>query len=149
MPRLLHPVAASIAFLVILIFWLATALSELSGSVAAIVAVKRAIPWGLLVLIPALILTGASGFRLAGGSADPRILAKKRRMPIIAANGLLVLVPAAFYLAALAGRGTFDTGFYLVQAIELVAGAVNLVLMGLNMRDGLTLTGRITGKPRN
>ena len=145
MLRLLHPIAGSIAFLVILTFWLATIGSELSGSVAAIVAVKCAIPWGLLLLVPALIATGASGFRLAGSSADPRILAKKRRMPIIAANGLLVLVPAAFYLAALAGRAVFDTSFYVVQTIELIAGAVNLVLMGRNIRDGLLLTGRLPG----
>jgi hypothetical protein len=32
--------------------------------------------------------------------------------------------------------------FYLVQGLELLAGAVNLALMGLNMRDGLKMSGR-------
>jgi len=30
-----------------------------------------------------------------------------------------------------------------VQAIELIAGAINLTLMGLNMRDGLRMAGRL------
>ena len=39
--------------------------------------------------------------------------------------------------------GSFDTAFYVVQAIELVAGATNLALMGLNARDGLRMAGRL------
>lgn len=151
MLKRLHPVAGSLAFLTILTFWLATALSELFGATDVVVAVKLAIPWGLLLLVPALIVTGASGFRLAGGfslagaSDDARIRAKKRRMPFIAANGVLILVPCAFYLAALAGSRDFGLSFYLAQAVELLAGAVNLVLMSLNLRDGLRLTGRLSG----
>jgi hypothetical protein len=30
-----------------------------------------------------------------------------------------------------------------VQVIELLAGAANLTLMGLNMRDGLRMSGRL------
>ena len=68
-------------------------------------------------------------------------------MPVIALNGLLVLVPCALYLDRLASAGRFDGLFYAVQAVELVAGSVNLSLMALNMRDGLRLTGRL-GLPR-
>lgn len=64
-------------------------------------------------------------------------------MPIIALNGVLVLVPAAFFLAWRSAAGVFDGSFYAVQAIELAAGAANLVLLALNMRDGLRLTGRL------
>jgi len=60
-------------------------------------------------------------------------------MPIIAANGLLVLMPAAFYLAWKAHAGAFDANFYLVQVIEIVAGAMNITLLGQNMRDGLKM----------
>jgi hypothetical protein len=143
MLKLVHPVAGTLGLLTILAFWLSTALAELFGSIETIVAVKRAIPWGLILLVPALAAAGASGFILAGQSDEPRILSKKRRMPFIAANGLLVLVPSALYLASLAGRGAFGTGFYLVQAIELTAGATNIALMSLNLRDGLRLTGRL------
>ncbi len=60
-------------------------------------------------------------------------------MPVIAANGVLVLVPAALFLAAKARAGEFDAGFYAVQAVELAAGAVNIALLGLNMRDGMRM----------
>lgn len=142
MLRRVHPIAGVVGFVTILIFWTSTAASEMFGSVETITAVKQAIPWGLLILAPALAITGATGFRMAGASTDPRVLKKKRRMPFIAGNGLLILVPAALYLAALASRSEFGNVFYGVQAIELVAGAINLMLMGLNIRDGLRLTGR-------
>ena len=67
-------------------------------------------------------------------------------MLFIAGNGVLILIPAALYLSALASRGEFDGIFYSVQAIELIAGAINLTLMSLNIRDGLRLTGRLNGK---
>ena len=46
-------------------------------------------------------------------------------MPIIGANGVLILPPAAIFLDQWASLGTFDTKFYVVQGLELVAGAVN------------------------
>jgi hypothetical protein len=143
MLRRLHPVAGAIGLATILTFWIATVAVELVGSTGNVAAVKQAIPYGFLILIPALVLTGASGLRMAGGATDPAILRKRRRMPIIAANGLFVLVPAAFALAVLAGRGEFGALFYAIQALELVAGAVNVTLMGLNARDGLRLTGQL------
>jgi hypothetical protein len=69
--------------------------------------------------------------------------AKIKRMPLIAANGILVLVPAALFLAYKAGRAEFDALFYAVQALELLAGAANVALLGLNMRDGLRMKGRL------
>ncbi|WP_446221589.1 hypothetical protein ACTWPB_16780 [Nocardia sp. IBHARD005] len=44
-------------------------------------------------------ITGGTGFRLAGDAAMLGILAEKRRMPFIAGNGLLVLIPSAITLA--------------------------------------------------
>jgi hypothetical protein len=76
------------------------------------------------------------------GSKDGRIMSKKRRMPFIAGNGVLILVPSVVYLDRLASRGNFGTEFIAVQSIELVAGAVNLVLMAFNIRDGMRLAGR-------
>ena len=64
-------------------------------------------------------------------------------MPFIATNGLLVLVPCAIVLNRWAAAGSFDTTFYVVQAIELMAGATNLTLMGLNARDGMRMVGRL------
>jgi hypothetical protein len=143
MIKTIHPVAGALAILTIATFWLSTALAELFGSRAIIVAVKTSIPWGFLLLIPALMAAGGSGLALARGRRGGLIGAKIKRMPLIAANGLLILVPSALFLASKAKAAEFDTGFYVVQALELVAGAVNIVLLGLNMRDGLTMKGRL------
>ncbi len=114
MTRRIHPVAGTLAQLTILTFWLSTALSELLGSEATITAVKTAIPWGFLLLVPALAAAGGSGFALAQG----------RR-------------------ASKARNAEFDAAFYSVQAVELIAGAANITLLALNMRDGLRMTGRL------
>lgn len=147
MTKVIHPVAGAIATLTIATFWLSTAVSELFASQATIVAVKTAIPWGFLLLVPALMAAGGSGFVLAKGRRGGPISAKLKRMPFIAGNGLLILVPAALYLAAKAKGGEFDTGFYMVQAIELAAGAANLTLLALNMRDGFKMKGRFRRRP--
>lgn len=142
MLKRLHPIAGLTGFLVISTFWLTTVMAELFGSIEQVIFVKQAIPFGFLALVPALATAGASGFSMSRKWADPRVLRKRRRMQIIAANGILILAPIAFSLAALAARHDFGVGFYSLQAIELVAGATNLVLMGLNIRDGLRLSGR-------
>ncbi|PLX37275.1 MAG: hypothetical protein C0606_12350 [Hyphomicrobiales bacterium] len=138
----MHGIAGGLAMVAIATFWGATVVSEVLGNEAAIASVKQGILWGMAVLIPLLIATGASGVRLGGKWKSPAIVAKKRRMPFIALNGVLVLVPSAVFLAMRAGEGNFDAAFYGVQALELAAGAANLVLLGLNMRDGLRLRAR-------
>lgn len=143
MKKTAHPVAGAIALATIATFWISTVLAELFGSQATIVATKSAIPWGFLLLIPSLAVTGATGLSLSRGAKAGLIGKKLRRMPIIAANGLLVLIPSALFLASRAQAGQFDTGFYVVQALELAAGAANLTLLGLNMRDGLKMKGRL------
>ena len=60
--------------------------------------------------------------------------------------GFWVLIPAALFLAHKAKAAEFDTAFYVVQALELVAGATNITLLGLNMRDGLEMKGRLRGQ---
>jgi hypothetical protein len=138
----LHAVAGILAFVLIASFWLSTAISELFGTPAAIAAVKQAIVWAMLVLVPALAATGASGFHLGKGMRLPMVTAKKKRMPFIALNGLLVLLPSALFLNAKAAAGDFGTGFVTVQAIELAAGLINLTMMGFNIRDGFALSAR-------
>lgn len=64
-------------------------------------------------------------------------------MPFIDANGLLVLLPAAIYLNQWAAAVTFDTKIYVVQGVELLAGAINIALMSMNMRDGFKMTGKL------
>jgi hypothetical protein len=147
MIKIIHPVAGVLAILTIATFWLSTALSELFAPQAIVVAVKTAIPWGFLLLIPALAAAGASGFSLAKGARKGLFGTKIKRMPFIAANGILVLIPSALFLASKAQVGAFDESFYAVQVLELVAGAVNITLLGLNMRDGLKMRGWFRYRP--
>ena len=142
MTKIIHPIAGILALLTIATFWASTALTELFTSQAAVIAVKTAIPWGFLLLIPALAAAGGSGFALSKGRRTGLVGAKLKRMPIIAANGILILIPSALFLASKARDAEFDTNFYVVQAVELAAGAVNITLLGLNMRDGLKMKGR-------
>ena len=143
MTKVIHPVAGAVALLTITTFWLSTVLSELFASEAAVIGVKTAIPWGFLLLIPALAAAGGSGFALAKGRRAGLVGAKAKRMPFIAANGILVLIPAALFLAYKASHAEFDSVFYAVQSLELVAGAVNITLLALNIRDGLRMKGRL------
>jgi hypothetical protein len=142
MIKQLHPIAGILAFLTILCFWLSTIAVELRGDHAQIADVKLGILWGLLVLVPSVAFAGASGFRIGGQSPNPAIVAKRKRMPLIAFNGIVILVPCAFFLQQRASAGLFDQTFTVVQALELAAGAVNLALLGLNIRDGFKLTRR-------
>ena len=147
MIKAIHPIAGIIATLTIASFWLSTALSELFGSEATVVAVKSAIPWGFLLLIPMLAVAGGSGIKLARGVRTGLVGKKFKRMPFVAANGLLMLIPSALFLASKARAAEFDTSFYAVQALELAAGAVNITLLGLNLRDGLTMKGWYRRQP--
>ena len=144
----LHGLLGSIALLCIATFWTATVVSELWLDAAAIASVKNAILSGMWLLIPAMAATGGSGFALGKTRTGRLVNVKALRMKVVAANGLLVLLPSAYFLASWASAGSFDGLFYAVQGLELVAGAVNITLLGLNMRDGLRLTGRWAPKRR-
>jgi hypothetical protein len=146
MKKVIHPIAGTIALLCIGSFWLSTLVSELFLSQEAIVLVKHTILQAMWVMIPAMAATGGSGFALAGERKGNLLASKKKRMQIIAANGLLILLPCAFYLYGKAAAGDMDTTFYALQVVELVAGATNFSLMALNLRDGLKLSGRLQRK---
>lgn len=142
MLRAIHPATGLVGFFTILVFWTSTLYSELFLSHEAVAEVKSMIVRGLFILVPAMAIVGATGMSLGRPRKDAPALAKKKRMPIIAMNGLLILVPAAIYLSTKANAGSFDVSFYAVQFVELVAGATNLALMGLSIRDGRAMTAR-------
>lgn len=142
LPRI-HAAASILAFMLIILFWLATVIVEINGDPNTISMVKSAIAAGLLLLIPAMIISGISGSRLVGKSTAPIILKKRNRLKVAAANGILLLVPCAVLLWQMAAAGQFTTTFYVIQSLELIAGSLNAVLLGLNIRDGLRLSGKL------
>lgn len=135
----IHAAFGAVAFLTICVFWSATVLSELFGDPAAITTVKNGVVIGMALLLPAMAGAGGSGFFLGRKWRGQLIERKKRRMKIVAANGLLVLLPAALFLASKANAGEFDLAFAVVQIFELMAGSLNIALMWMNMRDGFAL----------
>ena len=143
MKRIVHLSAAVIATLCIATFFTSSILAELFGTHESIAMVKRLIVMpGLFILIPAIAMTGGTGFALSNNRKGRLVENKKKRMPFIAANGILILLPSAIFLNQWAASGLFDTRFYIIQVLELMAGATNLTLMGMNIRDGLKMTGK-------
>jgi hypothetical protein len=140
----LHAIVGTIALACIGTFWMSTLVSELFLNESSVLAVKNGVLAAMWLLIPAMAATGASGFALSRGRSSRLVAVKKQRMKVIAANGIFVLLPCAFSLASMANAGRFDMLFYTIQGLELVAGAVNFVLLALNMRDGLRLAGRFS-----
>ena len=148
MKQKIHFTAGILATLTIATFFTSTIIVELFGTHEAIAAVKSliVIP-GLFILVPAIAATGGTGFALSKSRKGRLVQVKQKRMPFIGANGVLVLIPCAIFLERWASVGAFDTTFYVVQGIELIAGAINLTLMSMNIRDGLKMSGRFRASP--
>lgn len=141
----IHLISSVIATLCIFTFFTSTLIVEISGAIDWIKIVKSLIVFpGLFILVPSIAITGATGFAISKDRGGRLIKNKKKRMPFVAANGLIILLPAAIYLDYLAASESFGTRFYLVQALELLAGGANLFLMIINIRDGFALTGRLS-----
>jgi len=146
MKPIIHAIAGTTAMLIIAGFWTSTLISEVFLDYAAVAAVKHAIVYGLFLLVPFMAATGGSGFALGKTHKGWLLDRKKKRMAIIGANGLLVMIPAAIFLDGKAAAGEFDALFYAVQGVELIVGVVQLTLMGMNFHDGIKLAGKL--RPR-
>lgn len=141
MKPLIHRIAAITATLCIITFFASTVVAELFGSHELVAQIKSMIVFpGIFILIPAIAITGATGFMLSKDRKGKIVANKKKRMPFVAMNGMLILLPSAILLDKWASAGSFDTTFYILQSIELLAGAINITLMILNARDGRKLT---------
>ena len=60
---------------------------------------------------------------------------------------LRLQVETKLFLAWKAANGELDGSFYAIQGLELIAGAANITLLGLNMRDGLRLKEKLSRAP--
>lgn len=143
MKPIVHAIAGTAAMLIIACFWTSTLVAEVFLDYAAVAAVKHAVVYGLFLLVPLMAATGGSGFALGKTRKGWLLDQKKKRMAIVGANGLLVMIPAAIFLNGKAAAGEFDAAFYAVQAAEMIVGVVQLSLMGMNFRDGLKLAGKL------
>ncbi|MBY5945024.1 hypothetical protein KUW02_07175 [Photobacterium rosenbergii] len=136
----IHRLAGGLAFLLIVTFFISSVAVDLLGDSVQIAAVKQAILYGVGVLIPAMMATGISSAKLYSGKAKGALATKQLRMKLAAVNGTLILLPAAVVLAQWSAVGQFDVWYWRLQGLELIAGATNAILLGLNIRDGVRMS---------
>lgn len=139
MKAMLHAIAGTLALMTVAAFLTSTLVAELLLEAADVVAVKTWIFYGVFALIPLMAATGGLGLSLANGRTDPLIDRKKTRMKRIAANGLLIMLPAAVFLSFKASAGEFDAIFYIVQILEIAGGFLQFSMLKRNFADGLTM----------
>ncbi|CRK56567.1 Probable transmembrane protein [Alloactinosynnema sp. L-07] len=138
-----HAVAGTLGLVLITTFFVASVVVELGGDHNTIAGTKALILYGIIALVPSMMITGGSGRALMGARRGPRVRVKQKRMIVVAAIGLGVLTPSAILLQRLSAGGDFGTTFVVLQAVELLGGAINIAMMSLNLRDGMLLTGRL------
>lgn len=136
-----HITATIIEFLTISSFFGFSLLAEIIGEDLFVKEVKTGILYCLPILVTAMPMLAISGKKLAGNFKNPVIAKKMRRMKFIAFNGI-ILISLAIYLYYHAIYKTIDSTFLYVQIVELFIGAVNLVLIIMNINSGLKLSGR-------
>ena len=136
----IHAASGTLALVVITLFWCSTLYSEITGNLTIIYQVKKAILYGFGLLFPLMMMTGISGNMLAKKKIKGLVKKKLTRMKIIMFNGIVILIPSAVYLFHSVSLGDLGTLFYTVQALELTAGLINLILLSMNIRDGLRLS---------
>jgi hypothetical protein len=135
-----HLAAAVGALALIATFLVSSAVTEVVGTTGDVHLVRQWIVFGLPVLIGCLVAVALSGRRLARNSRAAVIRRKQRRMRIVAAAGIIVLVPCALILDDLTASASAGGVVTALEIAELLAGALNLTLLILNFRAGLSLT---------
>jgi hypothetical protein len=136
--ELFHPLAARVTVGLFVLIWGAAVSAGLFAEGEMLAVVKEAVVWALFLLVPTAMVAAGTGLVLTRARPGPITERKRRRLRLITAIGVVILLPAALVLDALAQAESVDvTLFAVVQGIELVAGFVTLVLLGLSVRDGL------------
>ncbi len=135
-----HRFAGLVALGITSLFWLSTVLALAFGSEAILAGVKLSVLYGIAFQLMAVLVAGLTGRLLAiNRLKEPLVARKLKRMLTAGAISFVVLLPSSVYLALRFQDTSPDFQWKLVQGVELVAGAVVIVLLMLNMRDGLAL----------
>ncbi len=139
---ILHVAATIVAMLTIITFFLSSLIAEIQGEEALIRMVKTGILYTLPLLLLAMPALAMTGNQLAGKSKHPKVRQKQARMKLIMVNGI-VLISLAVYLYYHANYRSIDSTFLYCQIAEFCFGLCNLTLMGMNLKTGLQLSGRL------
>lgn len=134
--KLLYRISSFIAFVLILGFMFSSLTSEFLGDYILIANVKKSIFFTLPLLIICMIITGISSRKLA--LLYPNVPYKRlvvRRVEYIGLNGVIFLAPLATVLNYLAQNNKLNSSFYLLQAIEIFFGLMNIFFFIKMFRD--------------
>jgi hypothetical protein len=137
-----HIIATVIALLTIATFFISSLIAELNGNEGFIKEVKKTILFALPIMLIAMPALGVTGNKLSGKSQNPIVLAKRKRMRFVFINGI-GLITLACFLYYRSHYQSIDTTFLVAQVAELVLGLTNLILIGMNIRSGFQLSGRL------
>jgi hypothetical protein len=140
-----HIIATAIGVLTISSFFGFSLFAEIRGNQEFIKQVKTGILYSLPILLVAMPMLGITGKKLAGNSKSPIVATKMKRMKFVAINGM-VLISLAIILYFRAVNNQIDSAFLAFQIGEFLFGFINLILLGLNIKAGMKLSGR---KKRN
>jgi len=92
--------------------------------------------FALGLMVPATIIVGQAGKKMGKGY-DSKLLKKKLKLfKAIQRIGPFVLGPTGITLYFLARNDSFDTLFYAIQLIELIAQFASIVLIILAVKTG-------------
>lgn len=141
----IHKVSGILALLVISSFFLSSLYGEINGSHSIILSIKTYIVFTIpimLILMPTCAITGK---KIAGKSKSLVVKSKNKRVKFIALNGI-ILITLAIVLYQRAANGEIDNTFLTIQIVEFVFGFTNIIMLGLMIRDGRILTGKIKKK---
>lgn len=119
-----HAAAGCLALVLVAAFLVATLTAEASGDPQAILLVKTAIVFAMVMLVPSVMIAGATGRSMAAGRRAPLLRRKQRRTVAVATIGIGVLVPCAVTLRMLAPAGRRPGAFR--PTVGLVAVAARL-----------------------
>ncbi len=139
----IHVVATAFAILVISTFFISSLIAELDGAIDVIRTVKQGIFYALPILILTMPTLAITGNKLAGNSKNPKVTEKKRRMKFVLFNGM-ILISLAVFLYYQSHFKMINNVFLIAQIMEFIFGLGNLTLIGLNVRAGLMLSGKIS-----
>jgi hypothetical protein len=137
-----HLSAAVGAIAIITTFLLSSTITVLIGNAADVHTLRQWVVFALPLLVGCLAAAALTGRRLARKSRAAVIRRKQRRMQIVAAVGIVVLVPCALILDGLTAGASNGGVVSALEITEILAGAANVTLLALNFRDGRGLTRR-------
>jgi hypothetical protein len=137
-----HIIGAIIAVITIATFFTFSLIAEINGDEAFIKQVKKGILFSLPLLLVAMPMLNITGNKLAAKSQNPIVLAKRRRMKFVLVNGI-TLISLACFLYYRSHYQAIDGFFLTAQIAEFALGLTNLTLIGMNIKSGFQLSGRL------